>query len=163
MTAPVHKGLINDAGIAFSGHTEYFGKRTGVASPVMLLVGGGLRVALATTHVPLARVSEALTRPRLTAVLRVLHADLKRRFGLRTPRIWSAASIPTRGNRGTRREEIEVIERLGACAAQDETYRPVPADTAFLPIAWGFDALLAMYHDQGLPVLKGRASVTPST
>jgi 4-hydroxythreonine-4-phosphate dehydrogenase len=158
VTAPVHKGLINDAGIAFSGHTEYFGKRTGVASPVMLLVGGGLRVALATTHVPLARVSEALTRPRLTAVLRVLHADLKRRFGLRAPRILVCGLNPHAGESGhLGREEIEVIEPVlrRLRRAGMKLTGPVPADTAFLPDRLaGFDALLAMYHDQGLPVLK---------
>ena len=158
VTAPVHKGLINDAGIAFSGHTEYLAKRTGVASPVMLLVGGGLRVALATTHVPLARVSETLTRPRLTAVLRVLHADLKGRFGLRTPRVLVCGLNPHAGESGhLGREEIEVIEPVLRRLRRSgmKLTGPVPADTAFLPDRLaGFDALLAMYHDQGLPVLK---------
>ena len=96
VTAPVQKSVINDAGIAFTGHTEYLADRTGAAQPVMLLVGGGLRVALATTHLPLAEVSGALTRARLAAVLRVLDGDLRRRFGLRAPRILVLRAQPAR-------------------------------------------------------------------
>jgi 4-hydroxythreonine-4-phosphate dehydrogenase len=161
VTAAVHKGLINDAGIAFSGHTEYLARRTGARQAVMLLAGGGLRVALATTHLPLARVSAALTRPRLTAVVRVLHADLKRHFGLRAPRILVCGLNPHGGEAGhLGREEIEVIapvlRRLRRTGMK--LTGPVPADTAFLAERLaGFDAVLAMYHDQGLPALK-RAS-----
>jgi len=161
VTAPVHKGLINDAGIQFSGHTEYLAERTGARQPVMLLVGGGLRVALATTHLPLAEVSGALTRPRLTAVLRVLEGDLRRRFGLRAPRILVCGLNPHAGESGhLGSEESEVIapvvRRLRRAGMR--LTGPVPADTAFVPVALdGYDAVLAMYHDQGLPVLK-RAS-----
>jgi 4-hydroxythreonine-4-phosphate dehydrogenase len=158
VTAPVHKGLINDAGIKFSGHTEYLAARTGTKQPVMLLAGGGLRVALATTHLPLARVSASLTRPRLAAVLRVLHADLRRRFGLATPRILICGLNPHAGESGhLGSEEIEVIEpvlrRLRRSGMRLDG--PVPADTAFVPDRVAqYDAVLAMYHDQGLPVLK---------
>ena len=161
VTAPVHKGLINDAGIEFSGHTEYLAERTGARQPVMLLVGGGLRVALATTHLPLVRVSSALTRPRLTAVLRVLEGDLRRRFGLRAPRILVCGLNPHAGESGylgsEEREVITpVVRRLSRAGMR--LAGPVPADTAFVPAALdGYDAVLAMYHDQGLPVLK-RAS-----
>ena len=161
VTAPVHKGLINDAGIGFSGHTEYLAERTGARQPVMLLVGGGLRVALATTHLPLAEVSAALTRRGLAAVLRVLERDLRRRFGLRAPRILVCGLNPHAGESGhLGREEREVItpvvRRLRRAGMR--LTGPVPADTAFVPVALdGHDAVLAMYHDQGLPVLK-RAS-----
>jgi 4-hydroxythreonine-4-phosphate dehydrogenase len=161
VTAPVHKALINDAGIEFSGHTEYIAERTGAAQPVMLLLGGGLRVALATTHLPLARVSGALTRKRLTAVLRVLESDLRRRFRLRAPRILVCGLNPhagESGHLGTEEREViaPVIERLRRAGMR--LTGPVPADTAFVPTTVrGFDAVLAMYHDQGLPVLK-RAS-----
>jgi 4-hydroxythreonine-4-phosphate dehydrogenase len=158
VTAPAHKGVINDAGIAFSGHTEYIAARTGVRQPVMLLAGGGLRVALATTHLPLAQVSAALTRRRLACVLRVLHADLQRRFGLRAPRILVLGLNPHAGESGyLGREELEIIapvmRRLRGTGLK--LSGPVPADTAFLPAKRReFDALLAMYHDQGLPALK---------
>jgi 4-hydroxythreonine-4-phosphate dehydrogenase len=158
VTAPVHKGAINDAGIAFSGHTEYLAQRSGAALPVMMLVGGGLRVALATTHLPLAQVSAALTADRLRRVLEVLHADLRDRFGIAAPRVLVCGLNPHAGEGGhLGREEIEVIAPvLGALrAAGIDTTGPVPADTAFLPERLaGHDAVLAMYHDQGLPVLK---------
>lgn len=158
VTAPVHKGVINDAGIAFSGHTEYIAARTGVAQPVMLLAGGGLRVALATTHLPLSQVSRALTQQRLVGVLRVLHADLQRRFGLRAPRILVCGLNPHAGESGhLGQEEGEVIapvlRRLRRAGMK--LTGPVPADTAFVPAQRrDFDAVLAMYHDQGLPALK---------
>jgi 4-hydroxythreonine-4-phosphate dehydrogenase len=161
VTAPVHKGVINDAGTPFTGHTEYLAQRTGAPLPVMLLVGGGLRVALATTHLPLARVSAALTARRLAEVLRVLDADLRAKFGIAAPRILVCGLNPHAGEGGhLGREEIEVIaptlERLRAEGLA--LTGPVPADTAFLPAqVAGHDAVLAMYHDQGLPVLK-RAS-----
>ncbi len=161
VTAPVHKGVINDAGTPFTGHTEYLAQRTGAPLPVMLLVGGGLRVALATTHLPVSRVSAALTAGRLADVLRVLDADLRAKFGIAAPRILVCGLNPHAGEGGhLGREEIEVIaptlERLRAEGLA--LTGPVPADTAFLPAqVAGHDAVLAMYHDQGLPVLK-RAS-----
>ncbi len=161
VTAPVHKGVINDAGVAFTGHTEYIAGRTGDALPVMMLVGGGLRVALATTHLPLAEVSAAITPERLSAVLRVLDHDLRTRFGIATPRILVCGLNPHAGEGGhLGREEIDVIEPVLRRLQADglRLAGPVPADTAFLPDRLeGHDAVLAMYHDQGLPVLK-RAS-----
>jgi 4-hydroxythreonine-4-phosphate dehydrogenase len=158
VTAPVHKGIINDAGVPFSGHTEYFAAATGTALPVMLLVGAGLRVALATTHLPLNQVSAAITRPHLETVLRVLESDLRLKFGLRQPRIMVLGLNPHAGESGhLGREEIDVIgptlEKLRRAGMRIEG--PVPADTAFLPTRLAqIDAVLAMYHDQGLPVLK---------
>jgi 4-hydroxythreonine-4-phosphate dehydrogenase len=161
VTAPVHKGIVNDAGVPFTGHTEYLAERTGARLPVMMLVGGGLRVALATTHLPLAEVSAAITAERLADVLTILDADLKSRFGLAAPRILVCGLNPHAGEGGhLGREELDVIEptlsRLRAAGLQ--LTGPVPADTAFLPerVA-GHDAVLAMYHDQGLPVLKRAA------
>jgi 4-hydroxythreonine-4-phosphate dehydrogenase len=161
VTAPVHKGVINEAGMPFTGHTEYLAERTGAPLPVMMLVGGGLRVALATTHLPLGAVSAAITTERLTGVLTVLDADLKARFGITSPRILVCGLNPHAGEGGhLGREELEVIEpalhRLRSAGLQ--LTGPVPADTAFLPERLdGHDAVLAMYHDQGLPVLKRAA------
>jgi 4-hydroxythreonine-4-phosphate dehydrogenase len=158
VTAPVHKGIINDAGVPFSGHTEYFAQATGTPLPVMLLVGAGMRVALATTHLPLAKVSAAITEARLASLLRILDRDLRGKFGLRRPRILVLGLNPHAGESGHMgREEIEVIaptlERLRAEGLRLEG--PVPADTAFLPKRLAnSDAVLAMFHDQGLPVLK---------
>jgi 4-hydroxythreonine-4-phosphate dehydrogenase len=158
VTAPVHKGVVNDAGIPFTGHTEYLAQRTGASLPVMMLAGGGLRVALATTHLPLAAVSAAITGERLAAVLQVLDADLRRSFGVSEPRVLVCGLNPHAGEGGhLGREEIEVIvpalERLRAQGLR--LTGPVPADTAFLPERLaGHDAVLAMFHDQGLPVLK---------
>jgi 4-hydroxythreonine-4-phosphate dehydrogenase len=161
VTAPVHKGVINDAGVPFTGHTEYLAGRTGAPLPVMMLTGGGLRVALATTHLPLAAVSAALTRERLTAVLRILDADLRGKFGIAAPRILVCGLNPHAGEGGhLGREEVEVIEpTLRTLQAEGlQLTGPVPADTAFLPERLaGHDAVLAMYHDQGLPVLKRAA------
>jgi 4-hydroxythreonine-4-phosphate dehydrogenase len=158
VTAPVHKGVINDAGIPFTGHTEYLAARCGAPLPVMMLVGGGLRVALATTHLPLSQVSAALTAARLEQVLRVLDADLRAKFGCVAPRILVCGLNPHAGEGGhLGREEIEVIEPvLGRLRAEGFGLTgPVPADTAFLPERLaGHDAVLAMFHDQGLPVLK---------
>jgi 4-hydroxythreonine-4-phosphate dehydrogenase len=158
VTAPVHKGVINDAGVPFTGHTEYLAERCGTPLPVMMLVGGGLRVALATTHLPLAAVSAALTAARLEQVLRVLAADLHAKFGCEAPRILVCGLNPHAGEGGhLGREEIEVIEPvLERLRAEGFALTgPLPADTAFLPerVA-GHDAVLAMFHDQGLPVLK---------
>lgn len=158
VTAPVHKGVINDAGIAFTGHTEYLAARARVPHVVMMLVGGGLRVALATTHLALAEVPRAITRAGLLSTLRVLHADLRTRFRIPRPRILVSGLNPHSGESGhLGTEEREVIEpalrdakKLGICVQG-----PVPADTLFVPSRLiGADCALAMYHDQGLPVLK---------
>jgi 4-hydroxythreonine-4-phosphate dehydrogenase len=158
VTAPVHKGVINDAGIAFTGHTEYLAAKARAPHVVMMLVGGGLRVALATTHLPLAEVPRAITRRGLVATLRVVHADLKKRFGIRRPRILVAGLNPHSGESGHLGSEeqdtivpaIAEARRLGI-AAQG----PVPADTLFVPARLKrADCALALYHDQGLPVLK---------
>ena len=161
VTAPVHKGVVNDAGIPFTGHTEYLAARTGAARPVMMLVGGGLRVALATTHLPLSRVPAAISAALLESVIGILDADLRGKFGLRRPRMLVCGLNPHAGEGGhLGREEIEVIgpalERLRARGLRLDG--PVPADTAFLPERLaGIDAVLALYHDQGLPVLKRAA------
>ncbi|WP_019625653.1 4-hydroxythreonine-4-phosphate dehydrogenase PdxA [Thioalkalivibrio sp. ALJT] len=158
VTGPVHKGVINRAGIAFSGHTEWLAARAGAAMPVMMLATEGLRVALVTTHLPLRAVPDAITDERLEAVLRVLHHDLRRDFGIDAPVIAVCGLNPHAGEDGVLgREEIEVIrpvlERLRTEGC--DLRGPLPADTAFTPRALeGVDAVLAMYHDQGLPVLK---------
>jgi 4-hydroxythreonine-4-phosphate dehydrogenase len=161
VTAPVHKAIVNDAGIPFSGHTEYLAERCGARRPVMMLAGGGLRVALATTHLPLAKVPAAITSAALASVLKVLDTDLRRLFSISRPRILVCGLNPHAGERGhLGREEIEVIgpvvSRLRRAGLGLEG--PVPADTAFVPGQLkGYDAVLAMYHDQGLPVLKRAA------
>ncbi|MES0872699.1 4-hydroxythreonine-4-phosphate dehydrogenase PdxA [Sinimarinibacterium thermocellulolyticum] len=161
VTAPVHKGVINDAGIAFCGHTEYLAAQCGAAQVVMMLVAPTtppLRVALATTHLPLRAVADAISAPLLDRVLRTLVADLRSRFGIAEPRVLVCGLNPHAGESGhLGREEIEVIapvlERL-----RGEGLRlrgPLPADTLFTPaLLDAADAVLAMYHDQGLPVLK---------
>jgi 4-hydroxythreonine-4-phosphate dehydrogenase len=192
VTGPVHKGIINDAGIAFTGHTEFLAAESGTAQVVMMLAAPGrspsaathmevqvsqeagrrerpmrrdarerppgLRVALATTHLPLSAVSRAITREHLSGVLRILHADLKARFGIGNPVIRVCGLNPHAGEGGhLGREEIEVIEPVlaGLRAEGMQLHGPVPADTAFIPKSLdGVDAVLAMYHDQGLPVLK---------
>ena len=158
VTAPVHNGVINDAGIAFSGHTEFLAECAGVDRVVMLLAAGTLRVALATTHLPLARVPEAITAESLTRTLKILHADLVSRFGIDQPRILVLGLNPHAGEGGhLGREEIEIIEPvLKTLGAQGMRLQgPLPADTAFVPERLNHaDAVLAMYHDQGLPVLK---------
>ena len=159
VTCPVHKGVINDAGIAFSGHTEFFAEATG-GYPVMLLACPGLRVALVTTHLPLAQVAAAITPQRLESVLRVLHQDMALRFGISRPRLLVCGLNPHAGESGhLGREEIDTIaptlERLRAEGIQ--CIGPVPADTAFAPHQINqADVIVAMYHDQGLPVLKAR-------
>jgi len=158
VTAPIQKSIINDAGIRFSGHTEYLARRTRSRCPVMLLTGGGMRVALATTHLPLARVSRALTAERLRAVITVLDSDLRRLYGIRRPRILVCGVNPHAGEAGhLGREEIETLQPALAALRRRglRIEGPVPADTAFLPTRLsGCDVVLAMYHDQGLPVLK---------
>jgi 4-hydroxythreonine-4-phosphate dehydrogenase len=158
VTAPVHKGVINDAGIPFIGHTEFLAERAGVGQVVMMLVGGGLRVALATTHLALKEVPGALSQRGLERTIRTLCADLVRRFGIAAPRVLVAGLNPHSGEGGYfGREEIEVIgpvlEKLRAEGLR--LTGPLPADTLFTPaVLSGADCVLAMYHDQGLPVLK---------
>ncbi len=158
VTAPVHKGVINDAGIPFTGHTEFLAELTQTPLVVMMLVGGGLRVALATTHLPIRDVADALTPELLEQVLRILQHDLIHHFGVPVPRILVAGLNPHAGESGhLGREEIEIIEpvlqRLQAEGMQ--LVGPLPADTLFTPhYLKEADAVLAMYHDQGLPVLK---------
>jgi len=158
VTGPVHKGIINDAGFVFSGHTEFLAGRSNTPQPVMMLSAPEFRVALATTHLPLADVPQAITRERLTAVLRVLHQDLQTRFRIARPRILVCGLNPHAGEGGhLGREEIDVIEPAIAQLRSEgiELKGPIPADTAFLPKQLAeADAVLAMYHDQGLPVLK---------
>mgnify|MGYP005849618037 CR=1 FL=1 len=160
VTGPVHKGAINDAGIAFSGHTEYLAEKTGVPRVVMMLATEGLRVALATTHLPLRDVADALTAPLLDQVLDILHSSLKRDFGLEQPRILVCGLNPHAGEGGhLGREEIDVLEPVleRHRATGKQLIGPLPADTLFTPKNLdGADAVLAMYHDQGLPVLKYR-------
>ncbi len=161
VTAPVHKGVVNDAGIPFSGHTEYLAGLCGARRPVMMLAGGGLRVALASTHLPLAKVPAAITPAALASVIRILDADLRRLFAIRRPRIVVCGLNPHAGESGhLGREEIEVIGPVISRLRRSglDLVGPVPADTAFLPgHLKGCDAVLAMYHDQGLPVLKRAA------
>ncbi|MEX1995013.1 MAG: 4-hydroxythreonine-4-phosphate dehydrogenase PdxA [Steroidobacteraceae bacterium] len=158
VTAPVQKSTINEAGIPFTGHTEYLAARSGAASPVMLLVAGNLRIALATTHLPLAEVPGRLTLESLDRTLSALDAGLRKSFGLPAPRILVCGLNPHAGEGGhLGREEIEVIGPAVAAARARgiAVTGPVPADTAFTPAALATtDAVLAMYHDQGLPVLK---------
>ena len=158
VTAPVHKAVINDAGIPFRGHTEHLAARLGIADPVMMLMAGHLRVALATTHLALRAVPDAIDRRRLSAVLTVLDHDLRARFGIPRPRIAVLGLNPHAGEGGhLGREELEVIgPTLDTLRAAGLALRgPLPADTAFTPAALAeCDAVLAMYHDQGLPVLK---------
>jgi 4-hydroxythreonine-4-phosphate dehydrogenase len=158
VTAPVQKSVINDAGIAFTGHTEYLAEHAGVAHVVMMLVGGGLRVALATTHLALSDVPRAIKRDDLLKTLRVLHADLQKRFHIAHPRILVAGLNPHSGEGGHfGHEDADVIAPAiaEAKAAGIDASGPLPADTLFVPHRLkGADAVLAMYHDQGLPVLK---------
>ena len=156
VTGPVQKSIVNDAGTAFSGHTEFLADRCGSATVVMLLVADDLRVALATTHVSLAEVPALITRQRLTDVLEVLLADLKSRFAIAQPRVLVAGLNPHAGEGGhLGREEIEVIAPVCRAFADRGVVGPLPADTLFTQRQLaGADAVLAMYHDQGLPVLK---------
>ena len=162
VTAPVQKSVINAAGVPFTGHTEYLAARTKAKHAVMLLVGRGeaawLRVALATTHLPLAAVPAAITQHGLVATLKVVASDLRTRFGIGAPRIVVCGLNPHAGEGGyLGREEIDVIEPAIALARESgiAVTGPVPADTAFVPhTARGFDCIVAMYHDQGLPALK---------
>ncbi len=158
VTAPIHKAVINDAGIPFTGHTEYLAEKTGGGQVVMMLAAPGLRVALATTHLPLAQVPAAITPARLESVLRCLHHDLRHRFHIEEPRILVAGLNPHAGEGGHLGHEDDTIIRpvVGKLCEQGmHLTGPLPADTLFTP-PWlaRADAVLSMYHDQGLPVLK---------
>lgn len=158
VTGPVHKGIINDAGIPFTGHTEFLAGLTHTPRVVMMLAGGSMRVALVTTHLPLREVADAITPEALDETLRILHAALMRDFGIAAPRILVAGLNPHAGESGhLGREEIEVIGPVLARhrAAGMNLAGPLPADTLFQrKHLEACDAVLAMYHDQGLPVLK---------
>ncbi len=160
VTGPVHKGIINQAGISFSGHTEFFAQQANSQDVVMMLATEGLRVCLATTHIPLAYVAKAITQERLTRVLNIVHRDLQQKFGIQDPHIFVCGLNPHAGEGGhLGREEIDVIKPVIA-ALTDKGMRltgPLPADTLFQPKYLNqADAVLAMYHDQGLPVLKAK-------
>ncbi|MDM1716400.1 4-hydroxythreonine-4-phosphate dehydrogenase PdxA [Thiopseudomonas alkaliphila] len=158
ITAPVHKGVINEAGIPFSGHTEFLAELTHTPQVVMMLATEGLRVALVTTHLPLREVADAITAERLTKVTRILHQDLVNKFGVAQPKILVCGLNPHAGEGGhLGREEIEVIEpALKQLRAEGmDLVGPLPADTLFTPrLLVNCDAVLSMFHDQGLPVLK---------
>ena len=157
VTAPLAKSVIADAGIPFTGHTEFLAELTDTPLPVMMLVAGDLRIALASTHLPLRNVPDFITAERLTAVIEVLHHDLQTKFGFDDPEIAVCGLNPHAGESGhLGHEEQTVIEPvIRKLAARGMRLRgPLPADTAVTPAAGRRDALLAMYHDQGLPVLK---------
>ena len=158
VTAPVHKGVINDGGVAFTGHTEYLAQRTGSALPVMLLAAPGMRVALATIHLPLKDVSAAITVDSLLATATILDTDLRKWWGIESPRIAVCGLNPHAGEGGyLGDEEIKVIAPAIKLMRERgiRATGPLPADTAFVPqMLAECDAVLAMYHDQGLPVLK---------
>jgi 4-hydroxythreonine-4-phosphate dehydrogenase len=158
VTAPVQKSIINDAGIAFTGHTEYLAARLGVRRPVMMLTAGSLRVALVTTHLPLARVPAAVTADAVDETVRIVDQELRARWRIRRPRIVVCGLNPHAGEDGhLGTEETRVIAPALAKLRTDglDIVGPVPADTAFTANALrGVDAVVAMYHDQGLPVLK---------
>ncbi len=161
VTAPVQKSIINDAGVAFSGHTEYLAAACNVDTPVMLLIGGMLKVALATTHLPLRDVSASITADGLDHVLTILARDLTRLWGIGHPRIGVCGLNPHAGEGGHLGHEDAAIIAPAILRAQQRGIRatgPYPADTLFTPrLLEQFDAVLAMYHDQGLPVLKHAA------
>ena len=158
VTAPVQKSIINDAGIPFSGHTEYLAHKAGCERVVMMLVGGGLRVALATTHLPLRDVAAAITAPMLEQTLRIIAADLRDRFGLPAARIAVAGLNPHAGEQGYLGTEDGAVIAPVIAKLNGEGFHlsgPIPADTLFVPSRLqAIDCVLAMYHDQGLPVLK---------
>lgn len=158
ITAPVHKGIINDAGIAFSGHTEFFAERAGVSKVVMMLATPGLRVALATTHLPLSAVSAAINQPDLLRVIQIIDQSMRQQFAIGQPAIAVCGLNPHAGEGGhLGREEIEIISPVieAAAALGINVSGPWPADTIFVKSRLTeYDVVLAMYHDQGLPVLK---------
>jgi 4-hydroxythreonine-4-phosphate dehydrogenase len=158
VTGPVNKGIINKAGVSFSGHTEFFAQQSETADVVMLLATTGLRVALVTTHIPLAYVAKAITEERLSNIIRILNAEMKKKFGIEKPKIYVCGLNPHAGEDGhLGREEIEIISPT-LMKLRDEGMDltgPLPADTLFQPKYLNdADVVLAMYHDQGLPVLK---------
>jgi 4-hydroxythreonine-4-phosphate dehydrogenase len=157
VTAPLAKSVIADAGIEFSGHTELLAELTGAPLPVMLLVADKLRVALATTHMPLSAVPSQITKERLTSILEIIDGDLRSKFGIQHPEIVVCGLNPHAGEGGhLGHEDGDIIAPTVAELAQRGLHvrGPLPADTAFTPAAGHKDAVLAMYHDQGLPVLK---------
>ena len=159
VTGPVHKGVINRAGVSFSGHTEFFAQQSNTAQVVMMLATEGLRVALVTTHIPLNCVAKAITEPRLKQVIRILHADLVSKFGIASPKIYVCGLNPHAGEDGCLgMEEIDTITPTLEQLRQQEGINligPLPADTIFQEkYLADADTVLAMYHDQGLPVLK---------
>jgi len=158
VTAPVHKGVINDAGFPFTGHTEFLAELTHTSQVVMMLAGGGMRVALATTHLPLRKVADAITAPLLESVLRIMQGELQQRFGISHPRILVAGLNPHAGEGGhLGHEEVEImVPVLDKLRAEGMNISPpLPADTLFAAHRLReCDAVLTMYHDQGLPVLK---------
>ena len=158
VTAPVHKGVINEAGISFSGHTEFLAELAGIQKVVMMLATPRLRVALVTTHLPLRAVSEAITQPVLTETLQIIHRDLQKHFGIQKPRIAVCGLNPHAGEGGyLGDEEITTINPvIAACQREGmQISGPWPADTVFVADRLlDYDVVLAMYHDQGLPVLK---------
>ena len=158
VTGPVHKGIINEAGITFTGHTEYLAQQAGVEKVVMMLVSSSLRVALATTHLPLKEVSEAITVPSLKKTISILHDCLKSQYGIPEPKIAVCGLNPHSGEGGhLGREEIDVITPVIKFFREQglDVSGPWPADTVFVKDKVEmFDVVLAMYHDQGLPVLK---------
>ena len=158
VTGPVHKGIINKSGIAFSGHTEFFAQQSNTADVVMLLATKGLRVALVTTHIPLAYVAKAITYDRVVNISRILHADLVKKFGIENPRIYICGLNPHAGEDGhLGREEIEIINPAIDALRKEgmDIVGPLAADTLFQnKYLDNADAVLAMYHVQGLPVLK---------
>ncbi|CAH8227392.1 4-hydroxythreonine-4-phosphate dehydrogenase PdxA [Vibrio aestuarianus] len=159
VTGPVHKGVINRAGVAFSGHTEFFAEKSNTPLVVMMLATEGLRVALVTTHIPLAYVSKAVTEERLEKIIEILHKDLLEKFAITEPKIYVCGLNPHAGEDGCLgREEIETITpTLEKIRQQDgiNLIGPLPADTIFNDkYLQDADAVLGMYHDQVLPVLK---------
>lgn len=157
VTAPLQKSVISDAGTPFSGHTEFIAAATDTATPVMLLAADDMRVALASTHLPLRDVADAITTEGIRTVVTVLHTDLKSRFGIADPEIIVCGLNPHAGEGGHLGKEDDAIiaPAVRELAAQGMRVRgPIPADTAFTPAAGSRDAVVAMYHDQGLPVLK---------
>lgn len=160
ITAPVHKGIINDAGIQFSGHTELISAQCGVVKPVMMLADSRLRVALVTTHLPLSAVPAAINHDVISTVVEIVHADLQAKFGLKNPSIIICGLNPHAGEGGhIGKEELEIItpcvQQLGDKGIN--ITGPIPADTAFAPhIVKNADVVIAMYHDQGLPVIKAQ-------
>lgn len=157
VTAPLAKSVIADAGIAFSGHTELLAELTAAPLPVMLLVAGELRVALATTHMPLSDVPAHITKERLTGILKILDGELRTKFGIRRPEIVVCGLNPHAGEGGhLGHEDGDIIAPVIAELSREGLHvrGPLPADTAFTPAAGHKDVVLAMYHDQGLPVLK---------